>query len=95
MSDLSVYYCPNCQIGLCQPGKTTYLRLHEGLLVSVPDMPMWTCDICQYQEFDPDMITRLETLLGSQESASEAQRNTLKVPPKDAPEVTTARRIKP
>lgn len=95
MSDLSVYSCPNCQIGLCQPGKITYVRLYEGLLVSVPDMLVWTCDICQYQEFDPDIIAHLEALLGSQESAAETQRSTPKMPTIDAPEATTARRIKP
>ena len=95
MSDLSVYSCPNCQIGLCQPGNMTYVCLHEGLLVSVPDMPVWTCDICQYQEFDPDIIARLETLLGNQESTSETQRNTRKLPSIDTAEAITARRIKP
>jgi hypothetical protein len=65
------------------------------MLVSVPDMPVWICDICQYQEFDPEIIMRIETLLGSPESASESQRSTHKLPSIDALETTTVRRIKP
>ncbi|MEZ4671487.1 MAG: YgiT-type zinc finger protein [Anaerolineae bacterium] len=95
MSELSAYSCPNCQIGVCRPEKTMYLSLYDGMLVSVPDMPVWVCDICQYQEYDPEVILRLEVLLGGQDNSSEAQRGAHKISPIDSLETTAARRIKP
>ncbi|MBL8161012.1 MAG: hypothetical protein JNJ61_03435 [Anaerolineae bacterium] len=64
MSDQSAYPCPCCHIGFCQPGNKTYMRVHGDLLLCIPDMTMWTCDICQYQEFDPERVKHLDALLG-------------------------------
>lgn len=95
MSDLSEFSCPNCQIGICQPKKTTYLTIYDGMLVSVPNTPVWQCDICQYQEFEHQAINRLETLLGLQDSPPELPRNTPKIAPVEPSESATLRRIKP
>lgn len=95
MADLTGYPCPQCQIGYYQPGKKTYLRLHHGMLISVPEMPVWTCDICQYEEFDRDAVLQLETLLGSAESTPDTQRSNTKVQPVELAEPPPVRRVKP
>jgi hypothetical protein len=56
--------CPNCEIGQCHPSKHTFLGVYNGMFVSAPQIPFWTCDICQYQEFDREAIEKLETLIG-------------------------------
>ena len=94
MADLTGYPCPRCQIGYYQEGKKTYLRMHGGMLVSVPDMTVWTCDICQHEEFDRDAILQLEALLGSPENAPDAQRTNPKVPPIEIAEPPPIRRVK-
>lgn len=97
MSKRNAYPCPNCQIGSCQPGLSTYTLVHEGMLVSLPDMPTWTCDICQYQEYDPERLRVLDILLGLDDSALEPERTSLKVTPAepaDPVEPTTIRRVK-
>ncbi|MBZ0284269.1 MAG: hypothetical protein K8L97_26250 [Anaerolineae bacterium] len=99
MSDQTAYPCPCCQIGFCQPGTQTYLRMHNGLLVSVPDVPMWTCDICQYQEFDQERLRSLDALLGVNDTAQEIGRTNPKVMPSDSADAPdsakTIRRMKP
>ncbi|MBI1278172.1 MAG: hypothetical protein GC179_08595 [Anaerolineaceae bacterium] len=95
MTDTSAFPCPNCQIGLCQPKRTTYLTIYNNMLVSVPNTAVWQCDICQYQEFEHQTILRLETLLGIQDSPLESLRNTPKITSLETPESTTARRVKP
>ncbi len=91
MSDSFPYACPYCQIGYCQPGKATYTQILHGQLVAVNDMPVWTCDICGYQEFEREAVLALEALLGVSETSAESVRT--KVP--DPVETRTARRIKP
>ncbi|NWF69337.1 MAG: YgiT-type zinc finger protein [Chloroflexi bacterium] len=64
MSQRMSYTCPRCQIGQCRPVTLTYTRLYQGTLLSVPDMPAWTCDICGLQEYDQQMLGQLERLIG-------------------------------
>lgn len=59
------FECPRCQIGLCQPSKSTYTRMYKGQLISVPDMTIYTCDVCGYYELDGDKVYDLETMMGS------------------------------
>lgn len=56
--------CPRCQIGTLQPRTATYTSIHRGMVLSVPNTPMWKCDICQYTEYDYDTLARLEALTG-------------------------------
>jgi YgiT-type zinc finger domain-containing protein len=76
MFNLDTYECPRCQIGHCHPGKTTFTRLHHGRLISVPDMTVYTCDVCGFQEFDPEAMTILQRLLGhaTAQAAEEARK---------------------
>jgi hypothetical protein len=94
MADLTAYPCPNCQIGYYQPGKKTYLCLHHGMLVSVPDMLIWTCDICEHEEFDRDAILQLEALLGAADSPLDIQRSNTKVQSIEIAEPPPVRRVK-
>lgn len=98
MSDKSAYPCPCCHIGFCQPGTKTYLRVQDGLLLAIPDMTLWTCDICQYQEFDPERVKQFDALLG--ESRAESGRGSTKLSAAETSEPTpepvhTLRRMKP
>jgi hypothetical protein len=58
------FECPRCQIGLCHPEEATYLRLHRGQLLSVPGVPLYTCDVCAYQEYDRRAVMQVLSLLG-------------------------------
>lgn len=67
MAENSSYPCPNCQIGLCQPTRTSYLRLVNGGLVCAQGQRGWVCDVCRYQEFDGDVVRNMDILLGLRE----------------------------
>ena len=95
MNDETTYPCPSCQIGFCHPGKGTYLRMVGDSLVSVPDMALWKCDICEYEEFDRESVMHLEALLGQYETFPDSQRINAKLQSLDTPESTTTRRVKP
>jgi hypothetical protein len=85
--------CPLCLVGYCQPGTGTYLRVVGDILVSAPDMPAWTCDVCNYQEFEQEAVLRLDMLLGQpDEPSSDSQRVSTKLQP---PDTLAPRRAKP
>ena len=56
--------CPRCQIGSLHAETATYSAIHHGMLLSVPNTPVWKCDICQYTEYDYDTLSQLEALTG-------------------------------
>jgi rubredoxin len=64
MSEKTTYVCPQCQIGHLQLGKQTFVRVYAGLVVSIPDMPCFTCDVCDYQEFERASVAHVEALVG-------------------------------
>ena len=93
MSDNQCSYpCPRCQVGQCQCSLAPYLTVHDGMLVSVPDTPVWTCDICGYYEFEREAVSRLEKLM-QQESPRPVRRRKPKVQP--TPEGRGSGRVKP
>jgi hypothetical protein len=59
------FECPRCQIGVCQASKATYTRMFHGQLISVPDMTIYTCDVCGYYELDGDTVYDLEAMMGT------------------------------
>lgn len=63
MNDQPFFVCPQCQIGHLTEANRTYVLVHRGMIVSVPDVPALTCDVCGLQEFEPETIIRLEALL--------------------------------
>ncbi len=97
MSDQSVFICPRCQIGRCHPDRITYVRMFEGSLLRVPNMPAYTCDVCGYQELEAAAMTRLELLVGKLDAPLEGSQTVTKTPPIDAVDAAepSARRPKP
>lgn len=94
MSDSAALSCPHCQIGYLQPDQTTYSGVHHGMVISMPNMPSWTCDICQHHEFDETAIGQLEALVGQLSLPTEvAQRSAKRTPVEN--DVPAAQRLKP
>lgn len=75
------YPCPQCQIGFLQPGRMPYVRIIRGMVVSVPDMPTYTCDVCGFQEFGSDALLLLDSLVGHAGPDSPTARSTARVAP--------------
>jgi YgiT-type zinc finger domain-containing protein len=76
--------CPRCQIGNLQAETGTYSGIHNGMLLSVPNMPVWKCDLCEYQEFDYDALTNIEALAGRFGMPDDPVRPTSKRTPLDS-----------
>ena len=64
--------CPRCYIGHLHAGKSTYTRLEAGQFISVPAMPLHSCDICGFREYDEAAVKAVEQLIGLQDSGGEA-----------------------
>lgn len=75
MTEDTTLLCPQCQIGHLQAGALTYVRVVNGLVISIPDTPAHTCDVCGFQEFDEAALARLETLVHSTRSEVSAHRH--------------------
>jgi YgiT-type zinc finger domain-containing protein len=80
MSDSEALLCPQCQIGHLQPGRQTYVRVHGDMVISVPDMPALTCDVCGYHEFEQHALIEVEALV-SEAKRPVSARSTPKAPP--------------
>lgn len=85
--------CPYCEIGQCHLSHRTYLGIYNGMLLSAPQIPFWTCDICQHQEFDREAVERLESLLASDDGLK--QRIADKITSSDTRKPPQVRRVKP
>ena len=70
----SARWCPNCQIGK-QTAKTVTLtaRVNDTLL-QVPDVSLYTCDICGYEEMDADVSEMIDELSHLDENSGEEKR---------------------
>lgn len=62
--------CPDCHIGTLHETTTTYVRRMGDMLVTLPNVLTWVCDICGEHSYDEDTLERLETLLGPEASFS-------------------------
>lgn len=62
--DKPTQLCPQCQIGHLHARRMTYVRVVDGMVMSVPDTPALTCDVCGYHEFDRAVMARLDALVG-------------------------------
>jgi len=69
MNDM-VFYCPRCQYGRCRPASATLVTIQQGLVISAPNTPAYVCDVCGYQEFEPEAVHRLRRLIGPPESGA-------------------------
>ena len=95
MTKSAAFTCPQCQIGFLQPTETTYSGVHHGMLISVPNMPSYTCDLCEHHEFDVSALIQIEALVGQLSLPTEVARHSAK-PSRIENDVPTAqRRLKP
>lgn len=74
----TTYLCPQCQIGHLHASKMTYVRVIEGMMMSVPDTLAYTCDVCGYQEFDRDAVAHVDALVGDERRVAGTGRSTTK-----------------
>lgn len=64
MTERTTQLCPQCQIGHLQTSRLTYVRVVDGMVMSVPEMPAHTCDVCGFQEFERSLVAHVEALVG-------------------------------
>lgn len=83
MPEQSAFMCPRCQIGLCRPERITYVRMYAGMLLRVPDMLVYTCDICGYQELEQDAFYQLQAVIGEADPSIEDAKSVAKPSPLD------------
>jgi hypothetical protein len=95
MTNTAAVTCPHCQIGYLQPTETTYTGVHNGMMVSVPNMTSWTCDICEHHEFDEAALIQIEALVGQSSLPTEVARRSSKRAPIESEMPATPRRLKP
>lgn len=58
-----VFPCPECQAGHMHRAYVAYFTWLGDELISVPDFPAWSCDLCGRCEYDENALTRLTLLL--------------------------------
>jgi len=95
MTDKIPYVCSYCHIGHYQPSQATYMRMIGNMPVSVPDVLLWTCDVCGFQEFDREAVMRIEALIGESEPTRAPDRKGAKRSQPDTLEADNVRRLKP
>ncbi len=95
MTDKSTYSCPRCQIGHLHRSQAAFVTLYREMPLSIPNMDSWTCDICQYQEFDYDAVYHLEQITGQLTAAPEDARATARSSAHENADVNNSQRLKP
>lgn len=53
------YICDECGVGRLQPAYATFARMHRGQLLTVPNFPVWRCDVCRAQDADHEALRQL------------------------------------
>lgn len=72
-------HCPHCEIGHLHLHHRAYVSVQYEMLISVPDMPTYICDVCGYQEYERAALRQLEALVGLDNAAGNTS-----APPKPA-----------
>ena len=83
MTDKTTYLCPQCQIGHLQTSRMTYVRVVDGMVMSMPDTPAHTCDVCGYHEFDRSTVAHVDALVGNNRRVVNPSRVAAKAQPID------------
>lgn len=83
MTVKATYLCPQCQIGHLQTSPMTYVRVIDGMVMSVPDTPAHTCDVCGYHEFDRKSVAHMDALVGNTRRVLTTPRASPKAQPLD------------
>ncbi len=45
------FACPRCTVGRCTLQTTTIADVYHGLLLCIPNIPAYICDVCRFVEF--------------------------------------------
>lgn len=56
--------CPMCRLGHFRLRTATYIRQFGETLISMPNTPVFECDVCHHREFDRVIVERVEMLVG-------------------------------
>lgn len=84
-----VQLCPQCHIGRIQLGNAPFIATFRGRPLVLPDAPAYTCDYCDYMEFDADFLHDMRVILSSGRQhggGAAARRNRSRLqPPNSAP----------
>lgn len=55
--------CFECQAGQMRSRLVTYITWIGDDMITVPDFPAWTCDVCGRSEYDQKALQRLKLIL--------------------------------
>ena len=55
--------CTECQAGQMHRQYVTYFTWLGDELITVPDFPAWSCDVCGRREYDTNALNQLSLLL--------------------------------
>lgn len=59
------YACPRCTVGRCTPQRTAFCDMVHDQLFSLPNALAHVCDVCNFVEFDQELLDVLwESLYG-------------------------------
>ena len=59
------FACDQCFTGVLHCRRTTFFATLGDEVITVPNFPIWKCDICGWVEYEPDAIEWLLMTLGS------------------------------
>lgn len=91
----SVASCPRCMVGRLSARITTHTRIQNGMLISIPNLQVYECDVCGLQEFAPHAAWQLDALDGDPDDSIDERIANKRAPVDvDAGETLSPRRVK-
>lgn len=58
------YPCGNCEYGTLRIERATLVRRYGQHLLTVPNVPTWKCDVCNWMEYEQNALERLNAVIG-------------------------------
>jgi YgiT-type zinc finger domain-containing protein len=68
--------CSICHIGVLHLRRVTYTSWLYKQLVLMPNVAVWTCDVCGESAYDPEIVGWVDTLLGLERTLAAQNRET-------------------
>ena len=53
------FACPRCTVGRCTPQRTIFCDMLHDQLLSIPNVHAHICDVCNFVEFDQELLDTL------------------------------------
>ncbi|MBP7693073.1 MAG: YgiT-type zinc finger protein [Anaerolineales bacterium] len=66
--------CELCQTGHLQPRLAALAAWVAGEFITVPQFPVWLCDVCGARQYDAEALEQLKMVLGPQAALRRGQR---------------------